>query len=425
MAMVILLLKIYIFIVAAVMIVYAIRSFLFSINRAYGEQALYYQDILEASMPTITVSTIIPMHNEDKVVRHSMDAMLDLDYPRDKLEIIPINDHSEDNTGAILDEYALKYPDLIHPFNRTEGSRGKPAALNDTLERAKGDILILFDADYIPPRNLVRDLAVCFRDPEVGAVMGRVIPMNTKNSTLARLLDLERTGGYQVDQQARFNMRLINQYGGTVGGFRKELCRNMGSFDITNLAEDTELTFKLYINGWKVLYANRLECYEEAPETWQVRARQVNRWARGHTRCLIKYLFPLLRSKFLSPREKLDGVLLLGIYIIPLVLLLGLIDSLILFYLGEMNILSGSLIMLILAVYNLFGNSGPFFQIAIGVLLDGGKQRLRLIPMVMVGFIVYLFSTSRGGFDAIMDSIFRRVPVWVKTTRFRKAAKNA
>jgi cellulose synthase/poly-beta-1,6-N-acetylglucosamine synthase-like glycosyltransferase len=218
-------------------------------------------------------------------------------------------------------------------------------------------------------------------------------------------------------------MQLITQFGGTVGGFRKEIFLNLGSFDITNLAEDTELTFKLYINGWKVLYANRMECYEEVPETWQVRSRQVNRWSRGHVRCMIKYLVPLLKSKFLTGREKLDGTLLLGIYILPLILFLGLIDSMLLFYLGQMNILSGSIVMLILAIYNLFGNTGPFFQIAIGVLLDGGKQRLRLIPMVMVGFIVYLFSTTRGGFDAILDSILHRVPVWEKTMRFRKAAK--
>jgi len=419
--MVILLLKLYIFVVAAVMIIYAIRSFVFSINRAYGEQALYYQDILEVNLPTVTI--LIPMHNEEKVVRHSLDAMLALDYPKDRLEIIPINDHSDDNTWPILREYAAKYPDMIQPSNRLNGVRGKPGVLNDTISSAKGEIIVLFDADYIPAKNLVRDLVVCFKDPEVGAVMGRVIPMNIKHNSLARLLDLERTGGYQVDQQARFNMQLITQFGGTVGGFRKEIFVNLGSFDIANLAEDTELTFKLYINGWKVLYANRMECYEEVPETWQVRSRQVNRWARGHVRCMIKYLVPLLKSKFLTGREKLDGTLLLGIYILPLVLFLGLIDSMLLFYLGEMNILSGSIVMLILAIYNLFGNTGPFFQIAIGVLLDGGKQRLRLIPMVMVGFIVYLFSTTRGGFDAILDSILHRVPVWEKTMRFRKAAK--
>ncbi len=418
MALVVLLLRSYIFIVAAVMVIYSLRSFIFTLNRAYGEQFLYYHDILDIKLPSVTI--VIPMHNEEKVVRSSMEAMLLLDYPVEKLEIIPINDHSDDSTGRVLEHYAELYPGLIKPFNRNEGRRGKPAALNDTLEKALGEVIIVFDADYIPPRNIVRDLAVCFIDPEVGAVMGRVIPLNITESTLARFLDLERTGGYQVDQQARFNMHLISQYGGTVGGFRKQITKDLGSFDPTNLTEDTELTFKLYINGWKVGYANRMECYEEAPETWTVRSRQVNRWSRGHTRCMIKYIVPLLKSPYLTFREKLDGVLLLGIYLLPLILLLGLVDSLLLFYLGDMTILHSSLIMLILAVYNLFGNTGPFFQIAIGVLIDGGKQRLRLLPLIMISFVVYLFSTSRGGFDAILDSIFNRVPLWAKTIRFRK-----
>jgi cellulose synthase/poly-beta-1,6-N-acetylglucosamine synthase-like glycosyltransferase len=417
--MVILLLKAYIFFVIAVMLIYCIRSFIFTLNRAYGEQSLDYHDILDFELPSVTI--MIPMHNEEKVVRDSMEAMLRLDYPEDKLEIIPINDHSQDNTGNVLREYAERFPELIKPFERQEGARGKPAALNDTMQMARGEVMIVFDADYIPPRNIVRDLAVCFIDPEVGAVMGRVIPLNIKRSTLARFLDLERTGGYQVDQQARFNMGLISQYGGTVGGFRKQIICDLGSFDPTNLTEDTELTFKLYINGWKVMYANRMECYEEAPETWTVRAKQVNRWSRGHTRCMIKYIIPLLKSHYLTPKEKLDGVLLLGIYLIPLILLLGLVDSLFLFYLGGMNIIHSSLVMLILAVYNLFGNTGPFFQIAIGVVLDGGRERVRLLPLIMVSFVVYLFSTSRGGYDAILDSIFNRVPTWVKTARFRKA----
>ena len=124
----------------------------------------------------------------------------------------------------------------------------------------------------------------------------------------------------------------------------------------------------------------------------------------------------------MSWREKLDGTFLLGIYIIPLVLLLGLVDSLVLFYLGEMNILYGTFLVLFIAIYNLFGNTGPFFQIAMGVLLDGNRERIKLIPLVMISFIVYLFSTSRGAFDAIIDTIFSRTPLWAKTTRFRKGA---
>ena len=95
--------------------------------------------------------------------------------------------------------------------------------------------------------------------------MGRVIPFNANQNLLTRLINLERSGGYQVDQQARYNMGLIPQYGGTVGGFRRQVIMDMGGFNPAVLAEDTELTFRLYTHGWKVIYANSAECYEESP----------------------------------------------------------------------------------------------------------------------------------------------------------------
>ena len=90
--------------------------------------------------------------------------------------------------------------------------------------------------------------------------MGRVIPYNVDTNMLTRLLNLERSGGYQADQQARYNLRTLPQYGGTVGGFRKEFMVNSGGFNTRVLAEDTELTYRLYTQRWKVIYANNAEC---------------------------------------------------------------------------------------------------------------------------------------------------------------------
>jgi cellulose synthase/poly-beta-1,6-N-acetylglucosamine synthase-like glycosyltransferase len=276
MEMVVLILKAYLLFVVGTMVVYSIRHFIFTLNRLFYEQRIYYQDIIDSDLKSLSV--LIPMHNEEKVATHILDLLLETDYDLDKLEIIPINDFSNDRTREILDEYASKYA-AIKPLHRYEGDRGKPAALNAAMERASGEIIIVFDADYLPPKGLLKSIAVCFNDPEVGAVMGRVIPINTGKNILTRLLDLERTGGYQVDQQARYNLKLMPQYGGTVGGFRRKEVMELGSFDTRVLAEDTELTYRLSINGWKVLYANRAECYEEAPEEWSVRARQIRRWS--------------------------------------------------------------------------------------------------------------------------------------------------
>ena len=117
------------------------------------------------------------------------------------------------------------------------------------MEFAKGEIIIVFDADYRPSKNMIRKLASAFIDPKVGAVMGRVVPLNPHANMLTELLNLERSGGYQVDQQARYNLGLIPQYGGTVGGYRKQLLIEDHGYNTKNLTEDTELTYRLNPQG--------------------------------------------------------------------------------------------------------------------------------------------------------------------------------
>lgn len=409
-------LKLYIIFLTIVIILYILRHYFFSYNRCFGEQKVAYHDVLDSELPYVSI--LIPMHNEEKVAEQILSALVEQEYPKDKMEIIPINDHSTDSTKDIIERYAKEYP-FIRPLHRLgEEPRGKPAALNDALLIARGDIVAVYDADYIPPKGQLRELVINFIDPEIGAVMGRVVPINTGKNLLTRMLDLERAGGYQVDQQARFNLDLIPQYGGTVGAFRKDLILKFGGFDRKILAEDTELTFRLYIHGYKVAYVNRAECYEEAPEDWRVRARQIRRWSHGHNQVFFKYIFPLWRSD-LSLFQKVDGTLLLMIYAVPFLTLLGILDSLVLFYLGEMELISSFLVLLAVLAYNSFGNFAPFFQIGIAGFLDGAGERLRLLPFFYFIFLFNTWYTSLGFLDAIKTSLTGKEAVWHKTVRFR------
>ena len=320
MEVVLTILKVYFICTVLLMLIYAVRHAVFSYNRMFGRQRMYYSDIYDSDMPTVSI--LIPMHNEEKVLSYVLDSLLNCTYDRDRLEIIPINDNSSDRTAELLEEYHSRYP-FIRPIHRSEGERGKPAGLNDAMKVARGEIVIVFDADYRPGKDLINSLALAFQDPEVGAVMGRVIPYNVNTNTLTRLLNLERSGGYQADQQARYNLKTVPQYGGTVGGFRKDLVMESGGFNTRVLADDTELTFRLYTSGWKVVYANGAECYEEVPETWAVRGRQVRRWSSGHNNVMFRYLFRTLLTKHMSLREKLDGSLLLMVYMVPFLLALA------------------------------------------------------------------------------------------------------
>lgn len=410
-------LKGYLIFTIILMIVYAVRHLLFAYNRTFGRQKLYYNDIYSSRMPKISV--LIPMHNEEQVLHYVLDSLLKCDYDRDRLEIIPINDNSTDRTKELLEEYHAKY-EFIRPLHRDCPNRGKPAGLNDAMAIATGEIIIVFDADYRPATDMLKQLAIAFADPSVGAVMGRVIPFNANHNLLTRLINLERSGGYQVDQQARYNMGLLPQYGGTVGGFRKDVLLEMGGFNPAVLAEDTELTFRLYTHGWKVIYANSAECYEETPETWEVRGRQIRRWSRGHNNVMFRYLLPVLITKQMNWKEKLDGILLLLVYAVPFLLALGQLDAIALFFMHEMNILSGWWVLLFIGAYCSFGNFAPFYEIGSALTMDGIKNEIYLLPLIMYNFYFYMWTISLGFLDSIVDLLTGRQVVWAKTIRFVK-----
>lgn len=404
--------------IVLLMVAYGVRHVVFTLNRLFGHQRHPYIDIDTAQWPAITV--FIAAHNEEKVIAGCMDALLQTDYPANLVKIVPVNDRSQDGTQAIIDAYTRLHPKRIFPFHRTGGKPGKSAALKDALAFAHGDIALIFDADYIPGKGLLKQLVAPFFDAEVGAVMGRVVPINAGTNLLTRLLDMERSAGYQVDQQARMNLCGVPQYGGTVGGIRRTAVAAVGGWHDDTLAEDTDITFRLLIAGWKTVYNNRAECYEEVPEEWAVRMRQVKRWAKGHNQVLYRYGWKLLRSQKATLRERMDGTMLLLVFMMPPLLLLGWVAALALYYLNAGAMVALFLPVMALVAYGALGNFAAFLEIVIAVLLDGHRRRIRLLPINLLCFVVSLFAISAALMESVLDRLRGREMVWHKTTRYRK-----
>ena len=406
------------FVCLVVLAVYTVRHYLFTLNRLFGRHRQPYIDIAFADWPVLTV--LVPAHNEERVIAHALDALLASDYPADRFVVIPIDDRSTDGTWRILEDYAARFPGRVLPRRRTNGSMpGKAAGLEEVSRDAGGDVHIVFDADYVPGPRLLRQLAAPFLDPEVGAVMGRVVPLNVGDALLPRLLDLERSAGYQVDQQARMNLGLVPQYGGTVGGVRVAALRQVGGWRTDTLAEDTDMTLRLVLEGWSVVYQNRSECYEEVPESWPARERQIRRWASGHTQAFVRYTGRLLRNPSRLPWwTVVDGLLLLGVYLVPVVMLLGWVCTLLLFYAGHPPGYL-PLAFLVVSSFNTIGNFAAFFEVAAAVRLDGSRHRVRLLPLLFMGFLVSFAASLRATFSR--GSWRRRQgPVqWDKTERYR------
>ena len=140
------------------------------------------------------------------------------------------NDRSTDRTGELADAHAAGDPRIVVHHRHPDARPGKPAAIKEVINSLTSEIVVFFDADYLPSPTLLKSLVAPFVDPEVGATMGRVVPYNTNVNLLTKLIDLERRGGYAVDQQARSLWNLLPQFGGTVGGVRLAALRAVGGW---------------------------------------------------------------------------------------------------------------------------------------------------------------------------------------------------
>jgi cellulose synthase/poly-beta-1,6-N-acetylglucosamine synthase-like glycosyltransferase len=404
--------------IVLVMLTYGIRQSGYALHRMFGRLRYPYDGLEQADWPKVTV--FIAAHNEEAVIADSMQALLKTDYPPDRIKVVVVNDRSSDQTARIVDEQIHLHPNRIEAFHRVSGKPGKAAALKDAMRHANGDIAIIFDADYTPGPALVRQLVAPFLDPEVGAVMGRVVPRNVGTNLLTRMLDMERSAGYQVDQQARMNLQAVPQFGGTVGGVRLSAIESVGGWHDDVLAEDTDITFRLLIGGWKTVYNNQAACYEEVPEEWAVRLRQVHRWAKGHNQVLLRHAKSLLLSTQVSMRERLDGLLLLHIFLMQPLLILGWMLAMALYYMNAAETLTLFIPGLVLLVYSALGGFSVFLQMAYAVLIDGHRARIRILPFQMFNFLASLPTITSALGSSVLERFVRKELVWNKTVRYRK-----
>jgi len=407
----------------AILSIYALRHYVLTIARLNLRKPRGYSEATGLVLPHLSV--LVPMHNEEKVAADLLRALVGSDYDRRRLEIIAINDRSTDRTGQIINHFAAEH-EVVHAIHRTTGPGGKPAALEHACSMANGDILVLFDADYIPGRGLLKQLVAPFCDPEIGAVMGRVVPHNVGDSLLSSLLAQERAAGYQVQQQARYNLGLLPQFGGTAGGVRKAALLSVGGWNPSSLTEDTDLTCRLALRGWKVAYVNGAECYEEVPKEWAIRHRQLRRWVMGHNECLHRFGIKMLQSEHLSIRERIDSIFMLASYWTAPLMVLGLMASLVLYVAPEAHYSPVLSLALLLFGLQAFGNHATFIELGSASLLDGSRTRILLLPFHMITCFAGTYTICEALLLFYLGKLKRRHPYsWQKTARSRTEAHAA
>ena len=188
------------------------------------------------------------------------------------------------------------------------------------------------------------------------------------------------------------------------------MLKDIGGWNSGSLTEDTDLTFRLLMRGWKVAYVNRAECYEEAPETWQVRSRQIHRWATGHTECFHDFWKAWIKGKFVTAGERIDGLFVLACYLTAPVLVLGWLASLILFFAPQAHQTAVFLVALPFVGYQLFGNQATFLELGSAALLDCNRRRVLLLPLSLLNFFASTGAICQALVNFYFGGIFRSGP---------------
>jgi len=363
-----------------------------------------------------SVSIIIPARNEEKVIGRLLQRLVELKYPKSKLEAIVVNDQSTDRTGEIAEFYAYTNPSLIKVVHRKVGGVGKAAVLNEGLQYAVGEVVGFFDADYVPAIDILDNVAPNFLDPSVGAIQGRISVLNQRQSWVSRIVALERLGGYRVNQYARDLFGLVPQFAGTVGFVRRDLLLALGGFNTDTLAEDTDLTFRIILAGFQIKYVNYAESSEEAVKGWRRYWRQRKRWAKGHMQCAFRYIWPLMKSRKIPLKQKADGFLLLNIYFLPILVIFSWILRLAVWILKLPTLIPFEIAFVSGIFFVLHGNLAPFVEVIAGAFCDRRWKLFSLTWLLLLSYVVNMFICLVAFLDLLSCRITCKNPNnWHKT----------
>src|SRR5215216_5764812 len=369
----------------------------------------------EAELPAITVQ--LPLFNELYVVDRLLKAVTAIDYPREKLEIQVLDDSTDETAGiaeAVVARYAGQGFD-IHYIHRSDRTGFKAGALENGNKSAKGDLLAIFDADFVPKPDCLRKLVDFFTDPLVGCAQMRWSHINGTYNLLTRLQTIMLDGHFVIEQTVRNRTGGFFNFNGTAGIWRRRAIELSGGWQHDTLTEDTDLSFRAQLMGWRFVYLLDEDAPSEVPVEINAFKAQQHRWAKGVTEVALK-LYPRILRARLPRRVKLEMFFrLTGNVSYPLMILASLLQ----FPLLLVRYNQGFQHLLLLDLPLLFFSTASvvlFYGTAIWY-LDRPRARKRLLhlPLVMGLGIGLAFSNAR----AVLEALLRIKTEFVRTPKYR------
>jgi 1,2-diacylglycerol 3-beta-glucosyltransferase len=372
---------------------------------------LWVPDAPEGVLPTVSV--LVACKNEQAVVDSLVTTLLGLEYDRERVQLMFVDDASTDATGEMLDAWAAR-DERVECIHRPAGALGgKSAALNAALTSARGEVIVVFDADHQPRPDCLRRLTRHFVDPAVGAVQGRCVIRNGDDTALSQLVEIDYLAGYLVNEYGRQSIFGLPAYGGANCAVRASSLRALGGWNPYTVTEDTDLTLRLVLSGQRIRYDVTAVDEEEAVVTFGRYWRQRYRWARGHQQVWRDYHLAVWRSPRMSWFEKVESTLFLLAFHLPVVAMVGFVIAG-LWISGLVPSPDG----VGLSVYWTLLFLGPLLEVGAGMLIARVDRRhavlvVFMIPLLVVGAAI----CTKAWLDAAIGRQYR----WVKTARAEDA----
>lgn len=372
------------------------------------------------------VSILVPAHNESIVISRTVRALLRFDYPKEKYEIIVINDNSTDDTEEKLQAIQREFPDrrlMVVSTDNVVGGTGKSNALNIGFSLSKGSVIAIYDADNTPePQALTILVENLMADPKRGAVIGKFRTRNRNATILTRFVNIETLAYQCMNQAGRYFYFKLCTIPGTNYVIRRSIIEEIGGWDPKALSEDTEISFRLYRMGYYIQHMPLAVTWEQEPHLLPVWFRQRTRWAKGNLYVLVKnfkYAFDHHAGKM-----RLDVIYYLIVYIL---MLSALVISDAVFFTGILGFthvtLGGfSTLLWVMAILVFVVN------IMLTLVTEKNEFTLESAALALLMLFTYsklwVFVVVKALWMSVSDAVVGKQVVWDKTVRYEEKASD-
>lgn len=246
--------------------------------------------------PFVTIQ--LPVYNEMHVIERLLDAVSRMNYPLEKMEVQVLDDSTDETSALIARKIQALHqiPVSFHHIQRVTRDGFKAGALKHAMGLAKGDFIVVFDADFLPSPDFLKKTISFFSDASIGMVQTNWSHLNKETSLLTRLQAIALDGHFSIEQQGRNAGGYFINFNGTAGVWRKQTILDAGNWQADTLTEDFDLSYRAQMKGWKFKYLEDYNTPAELPPVVSALKSQQFRWTKGGAETARKHLISLFRS---------------------------------------------------------------------------------------------------------------------------------